>query len=419
MSAGDPLSRHDPATEGLRGLAALMVVYTHTLTPYPHIDPSYAASPFFWKIETSQGAVLLFFVLSGYFIGLTNSAHFERSRVVEYLRRRALRLMPLYLLAVVLGAVALPTDSWATIGGNLLFLQNALPYGFLNIPTLAGNTNLWSLNYEVLYYLLFPLVWWKADQWPAWLTFSAILGIVGWWSPAGGILIASYAAGWAFWLVGFGLARSTSTASETETPLPWPSLLLLWASTWLMKPTWHLAHRFALLPDGQSTWMNWSFYDFIPACVCLLMVTTGRRPRWHRALTGTTLAIPLVYVSWCALREGVNGSRLDYGAGFCLLGLVLWKWRPSSRAFVKLAPVGAISYGIYIFHSPILWLLKNVALPEGSVASFILRSTLILMLTVLIAWWTEKRLQPWIKKQLSPVFPARPPANQASDSTRA
>ena len=396
-------AHHDPSTEGLRGLAALMVIYTHMLTPYPHVDPGYAVSAFFWNIETSQGAVLLFFVLSGYVIGLTNSTPLTSPRLADYARRRAMRLVPLYWIAVLLGSIAHPVDSFGTIIGNLFFLQNHLPYGTFHIPPIEGNVNLWSLNYEVLYYLLFPLIWICPRRWPIFLAIAALSGVVGWKAPLGGALIASYAAGWTFWLAGYALAQSRSVSTDSESPLPWPSLLLLWAATWLMKPAWHFFHRFGLLTDDQSAWVNWSFYDFIPACICLLMVTTGRRPRGHRLLTGLTLTIPLAYIAWMAVRGRLGQAGPDYAAMGCLLAVALWKWRPSNSFFIRLAPVGAISYGIYIFHSPIQWLLISLPwLPQGSATSFVLRSTLILALTFWVAWWTEKRFQLWLRKKMIP-----------------
>ncbi|HWA10689.1 MAG TPA: acyltransferase [Opitutaceae bacterium] len=399
----------DRATEGLRGMAALMVVYTHMLTPFPHLDPGYAVSPLFWAIETSQGAVLLFFVLSGYVIGLTNSGPCTVSRGADYARRRALRLVPLYVLAVFLGVMAVPTDSWRTIGANLLFLENKLPYGSVLLPPIAGNSNLWTLNYEVLYYSLFPLIWLRPERWPVWLGGSVALGVAGWWLPAGQALLTGYAVGWTFWLGGYALARARSVSPATEAPLPWPSLLLLWSAIWLLKPGWHIAHRFGLLYDHPDLWINWSFYDFLPPCLCLMMVTTGRRPRIHRWLVTGTLLLPVCFLLWTILRGRASDILTNAGTYYSVTAVALWKWRPANHAFVRLAPIGGISYGIYIFHSPIQYLIAELSfLPAGSLASYLLRCALGLGAAFLLAWWAEKRLQPWIRAKLSrrPV-PAR------------
>ena len=64
----------DLVLEGLRGFAALLVLYAHLTAPVTKLDPAYAPSPEWWRWEFATGAVLLFFVISGYVIGLTNRA---------------------------------------------------------------------------------------------------------------------------------------------------------------------------------------------------------------------------------------------------------------------------------------------------------------------------------------------------------
>jgi peptidoglycan/LPS O-acetylase OafA/YrhL len=103
---------YEAGTEGLRGLCALIVLYTHLFAPFPHIDPGYAPTEAFWWFEAGQGAVLLFFVLSGYVIGLTNQRPFSRAAAANYGWRRFVRIVPLYVLAVLLSYWVQPVDSW-------------------------------------------------------------------------------------------------------------------------------------------------------------------------------------------------------------------------------------------------------------------------------------------------------------------
>jgi peptidoglycan/LPS O-acetylase OafA/YrhL len=74
-------SIRDLPLEGLRGFAALMVLYTHVSVPLPRLDPVYAPSPIWWRVQVGVGAVMLFFVLSGCVMGLGN-----RQAATYYLR---------------------------------------------------------------------------------------------------------------------------------------------------------------------------------------------------------------------------------------------------------------------------------------------------------------------------------------------
>jgi peptidoglycan/LPS O-acetylase OafA/YrhL len=406
MSGGVNKTR-ELRVEGLRGLAALMVVYTHLFAPFKDVDPLFAPSRWFWMLEAGQGAVLFFFVLSGYVIGITNASPAAPGAVASYTWRRMIRLVPLYILAVGLSVLVRPMDTPGTIIGNLLFLQNALPYGSLHVSLLSSNTNLWSLNYEVLYYILFPFVWLTGGRSWAWVAGAALLGIAAWALPVSGALVACYAAGWTFWLAGYCLAKAPRITNETAARLPWPSLMLLWIVTWHVKPFWFFARRFGFLPE-DAAWMNFTYYDFLPCCLALLLVASRRDVRAQSGLILTALAIPLGFLIWRTSRGRLfaDGNAID--DLLCLSALALWWWRPPSNALARFAPIGAISYGLYIFQRPVQWFIRDASwLPAGTAATFSLRFILIAAFTLTVAWFTEARLQIWIRHRFTKLQASR------------
>ena len=386
--------------EGLRGIAALLVLYCHLLAPLYHLDPAYRPSPVWYDFEAGQGAVLLFFVLSGYVIGLTNPRAFSLPNARDYLHRRAVRLVPLYWLALILSILAVPGDRWSTIVGNVFFLENSLPYGHWSLPLLAGNTNLWSLNYEVLYYLLFLLLWWSPLH-PRWFLAGCTL-VVSWsWLDARcPAFVANYAAGWAFWLAGLTLSRSPRRA-EAELPAsPWPSLLLLWLVTWKVKPLFFFARRFGLTTPIEG-WVNITFLDFLPACLVLVMIASRRRPALARWYVGMAAGLPLVFTLWRGWRGRWLHDELALYDGLVLLALLLWWWRPSLAFFRWVMPLGGISYGVYIFQRPVQWFIRDsLWLPVGSVYSYTYRLVLAVTLTLAVAWLAERKLQPHLRNLL-------------------
>lgn len=393
--------KNELEVEGLRGLAALMVLYTHVFAPTHDVDPGHLPSPRWYEFEAGQGAVLLFFVLSGYVIGLTNQSPFSAGACREYLLRRFVRLVPLCWLAILLSVLVLPKDAWGVILPNLLFLQNDLPYGPVHLPLLAANTNLWSLNYEALYYLLFLAVWaWRVPSLGS-LALAGLFVALGLILPGFPPFVTNYAAGWMFWLAGYWLSSSPKAAGD-DVRWPWPSLLLFALVTWKTKPLDALARRMGL-PQPELGWVNITFVDFIPVCLVLVMIVALRRPKFAWPLVYTAATMPVAFMAWRILRGRFLADELALYDGVVLAATGLWWLRPSLALFRLIAPLGAISYGIYIFQRPAQWFVAYADwLPGGTVFTFALRAGLITVLTIALAWLAEKKLQPLVRNFLIP-----------------
>jgi peptidoglycan/LPS O-acetylase OafA/YrhL len=393
---------YESGVEGLRGFAALCVLYTHFFWS-TDLDPGYEFWPGWAIFEVSMGAVLLFFILSGYVIGLTNTRDFSPAACRDYFRRRLIRLVPLCWLAVGLSVLVKPGEGALPVLANLAFLQNKIPYGDCSMPILGANTNLWTLNYEALYYLAFVLVWWRPRLWPAWLATALAGSVAGWLLPGHwAAMVSCYALGWIFWLCGFALARGT-VRSETPVRLPWPSILLLWVVVWQIKPLWSICRRFSLLPPDSLAWANYAYIDFLPASLVLMLAASDRRPRWSLPLCYLAAGIPLLFMVWVGYRGRLDLSWQNNHLLLCILAVLLWKWRPDgSRFWSRLAGVGSISFGLYVLQRPVQWLVHDATwLPGGNLAAFGLRLALALAATFLLAWWAEKKLQPWIRRKLT------------------
>lgn len=160
-----------------RWVAALVVVVSHVGGPLlvslsqlaPEDRPSlqYAYS---FIAGFAHPAVMIFFVLSGYFVGGSLCAENERQRpsATDYFSKRIVRLWIVLIPTLVLSyaltligtqiyPVAYSDEKYAAIGAqelvcNLAFLQNAFCLRF------AGNDSLWSLFNEFWYYVVFFLL---------------------------------------------------------------------------------------------------------------------------------------------------------------------------------------------------------------------------------------------------------------------
>ena len=140
----------------LRGLAALLVVFHHGVLQFPGLRDRYA------HFEFGQAGVDIFFVISGFVIYLASIE--GRIRPGEFVKRRIVRIVPLYwvaTLALVAAAVCAPQLFATTVvtpqnvGQSLLFIPSysaAFPDQIW--PVLVPG---WSLNYEMFFYGLFAL----------------------------------------------------------------------------------------------------------------------------------------------------------------------------------------------------------------------------------------------------------------------
>nr|WP_284268806.1 acyltransferase [Bradyrhizobium iriomotense] len=156
--------------DGLRGVAVLLTFLVHYAGTYMATfrggNPNVIAwagwrQPFdevlYWLFHSHHG-VYLFFLLSGFLIArIASSEGFSYARFV---RNRIIRIYPAFLLALALclatgPLLGIPLPSLRDFVFNLLFL-NGVPA--LGVQGIVFNNVSWSLFYEMVFYLSFPLV---------------------------------------------------------------------------------------------------------------------------------------------------------------------------------------------------------------------------------------------------------------------
>ncbi|WP_320670613.1 acyltransferase family protein [Patulibacter defluvii] len=157
----DPSRRHAPALDGLRALAALLVIALHVgiysgqvASSWLGIGEGGALGPLLSRFTVG---VPIFFVLSGLLLyrPFADAALDGRSApsALVYLWHRALRILPAYWLVAIVALVAFGSlGGWPTLRTLLLlgiYEPNGLPLGI---------TQTWSLATEVAFYVLLPLL---------------------------------------------------------------------------------------------------------------------------------------------------------------------------------------------------------------------------------------------------------------------
>ncbi len=163
----------------LRAIAALMVVYFHSVLQVPKVN-----SGFDWEYHLfGETGVDIFFVLSGFVMWLTTAG--RHISPVEFYRRRIKRIVPLYWLATIFSAaVALvaPAILKSTVFNlpHLVASLFFLPWPNAAEPDLIAPVVVpgWTLNYEMFFYLVFGLLLLVREKWRLYALFGAMTAII-------------------------------------------------------------------------------------------------------------------------------------------------------------------------------------------------------------------------------------------------
>jgi peptidoglycan/LPS O-acetylase OafA/YrhL len=311
------------ALNAARAVAACYVVLEHVISARFFADRPPAILRF------GQEAVLVFFLLSGFLIFAN-----ERQRALRpsgYYLRRLRRIYPPLIIAIVISTLValsngelarrfVPAELWAT----LLSVQDItfLKPGVIANPYL-GNDPLWSLSYEVFFYVIFPpvLMLWTARP----RLTNNVIGIV-----CCALYVLYARAPDHFLLVG--------------------AYFLVW---WCGAMAAEAYQR-----GGRSIASMWQTY-----CWLLALCGTAAAIAW--LLGGREIGyyplLPLRHFAFCAIALAV----LFGGVGRFLLPH-LWKVRKPS------AVLSRISYTIYVIHFPLLIQWHVASSPFGFALAFAL-----------------------------------------------
>lgn len=326
---------HVPALDGLRACAALIVFAAHAVP---------AALPGFgWLAESGWCGVELFFGLSGFLVTYLllreESREEAAGRVARFSpwrfwARRALRIWPLYFLALAVGFLLMPrlpepwllgpaagtpehaliVDRWAPASSCFLMNWVVVRHGWPTSP-LFPFASLWSVSVEEQFYVMLPI-----------------------------LLLVTRGRARRFLLIAAALA---SFAVRSWRVLDGDPLLSYYANTFLRADCFLAGAIFAEVVISRD--------GVVPT-----------PPRW------LAFAVPAAYVANSALpRLGTGGAAIGVGRYLLLDGMAvgaIWLCMVPGRyaralAWKPLAWLGTISFGFYVWHEPVLHYLSNFLAP--------------------------------------------------------
>lgn len=334
-------ARAIPTLDGMRGLAVLLVLMFHFAWTFPGEDVE-AAHGLVEKLAVQIHAFLwsgwtgvdLFFVLSGYLItrGLvTPSNKAIGTRMKMFWMRRVLRIFPLYYAFIIVGTIVglAIGSSWIPGPSYWLYMQNyTLAF---DDDVLRWTAHFWSLAIEEQFYFVWPIV---ALLVPRKKLIPTILVLVPAVVALRGLLVFK---GLSIPVVAGALGDANGVAK------------------FVYRATFTRA-------DGL---LLGAFVAVTQREVAHPVSRVWRRLRFP-IVVGTALALGGLYV----LAHGLNDyDRRMMGAGYVILALffassismcadaVIGERVRSFLSWRPLVACGKVSYGMYIFHWPLVVLL--------------------------------------------------------------
>lgn len=373
--------------EGLRGLAALAVVISHTasfLQDPSSTGGSESAGMKLVSVFAGLGVhgLTVFFVISGFLLYrpfVMQMSRGEQTLIVrEYMRNRILRIFPAYLViftiaAFGLGAVVtkVASDTNGDYVGRmtdpvLIITNYTLTQSYLPQGQLTGLGASWSLVPEVAFYVLLPLFWLigrrlaRRSSWvKAVLTPVLVMMVIG-------------------LVLRFAIAATMVAGGHGDDPIN--------ASTW-RAVVWH-----TILTQGDLFAMG------MVVAVFSVYVSELREDRhrereisritryaWWALIFGVVVALP-------AKVFFVDAAAIGLVAAAFIWIVIYGNGRPTraARAVLEWAPVdraGVISYSTYLWHVPVIFMLRThfPGLRYDSVGSYLVDLVLVYAITWILS----------------------------------
>lgn len=321
------MNRRLASLDGLRGLAALCIFAFHGwLYTMPKPNATDRSSIGDYAVHELRLSLIAFFVLSGFLLSRPwFAAALDSGRppdVRRYVRTRAARILPAYYVALAGSIVFL----WGLRGTPGLRLPPAgeLPLFFVFGQNFSGatvmklNPPMWSLAVEVMFYALLPLIGWLALRLPGRRRMQALVPLA--------LFALGVAYNWAIAGKGLGL-----TFSKTLAP---------------MLPYFALGMLTALTVHGRTIGMRATRVLFTAGFGLVLADGLAKA-----SMPATGIDVGLLAVI-------IRDIPSAFGFAF-IIGALVSSQRSRVLGGTLLVGMGTISYGFYLWHVPVLMVLRG------------------------------------------------------------
>jgi peptidoglycan/LPS O-acetylase OafA/YrhL len=341
---------HYPILDGLRGTAAILVVVYHLFEAYFPVPANH-------PMHHGYLAVDFFYLLSGFVVGYAYDDRWGKMSIKEFFKIRLIRLHPLVILGVAIGAVCFWFDPYTHLGHQvgILKLIGVMLIGFTLLPspdvrgwneTHSLDGPCWSLLQEYIANIIYALFGRKMTKIVLWIIViisGVVLTYVAWWRGD----------------VGTGWGYDTFWIAVTRMMYPFFAGLLLFRTGKLIR-----------IPMAYTVCSL--------ALIALFFFPTYKMNGFYEAGC-IIIAFPLIVAA------GAGGQISGRWASLCKFS-------------------GAISYPIYIIHYPFIYIYTAwVATRKPPPAQIVPVAIGLFVFFILLAWaalkFYDEPVRAWLKKK--------------------
>ncbi len=398
----EKIKNYDVNLEALRGFCATMVLVHHCIVYSDKLNGGryiFTASVIPYS-PSGHLMVMIFFMLSGYVIGLANGYKTTFS-IFEYVKKRLLRLYPIYLVAILI-TILFFIETIKSIIGTLFFIQN------LFTDVIYNNNPLWSINHEIIYYLLaIPIL--KLNIKPLYVYFFLITAL------AASLLklrfpyiIEGYLVGFFFWFTGFTLSKLKNSLSFKNISADKMIALFFFLLCCDNLNTFGYFLSKINVIHGQSyhyydDMVNFNDFGIYLYCLYAISVATSVNEKWLRGLTIIVYIFSWSHLLYIIYNKSFFKTEIFYiPCTFLFISTILFfNKKIIFKSISFWSYLGSISFAMYVIHMPILMLFERINFFSGSTSTFVFRVIIIFILVFILSYILEKKIQPFIKSRMS------------------
>jgi peptidoglycan/LPS O-acetylase OafA/YrhL len=386
--------------EMLRGFAALMVVFAHIIYHHKYFDSQYFPNSIQKFQPSGHFAVLIFFVLSGYVIGISHEKRLNLKMSMNYLKKRLIRIYPIYAVSIILVLLISKYNyGFSKIFANATLTQNIFQDVFWE------NNPAWSLNFEFIFYLVFiPISYFQFKSLPVLLLFL-FFGILCTYFPLNPIFTA-YFIGFSFWLCGLFIARNFDVSISKFRIIPFLFYILALGN--ILQYNNFFTKVLSIIRNPlikiKSSWyqtiIGISDIIYLPFCFFLIIYFSQASFKFKKQIFLLLQLIP-VYMIILFLKNDYNNSSVNIGILFYLIAIISNYIRVPEHILIEVGLwLGGISYSLYIVHFPLLCLFGRMEITNDNGLTYTIRVVIYLIILISISYFLEIKMQRAVKKLL-------------------